>query len=101
MVSNTESWCNETANGNFLSNQENYYSVHQPRKYKKGDTICVYIHKQLELKLRNYVDIFNDEIETCSVEFLSSRSKSFTVPGIYRPPKRYTKVFWNYYKKFF
>ena len=29
---------------------KNYYSVHQTRMNKKGERICIYIHKQLEFK---------------------------------------------------
>ena len=61
----TESWCDETANENSLLSLDNYYSLHQTRDNKKGGGICIYIHKQLEFKLRNDTDIFNNEIETC------------------------------------
>ena len=66
----TESWCDETANENSLLSLDNYYSVHQTRDNKKGGGICIYIHKQLEFKLRNDIDIFSNEIETCSVEII-------------------------------
>ena len=58
-----ESWCNETANENSLLSLDNYYSVHQTKNNKKRGSICIYIHKQLEFKLRNDIDIFNYEIE--------------------------------------
>ena len=90
----TESWHSETANENSLLNLDNYYSVHQTRKNKKGRGICIYIHKHLEFNLRNDTDNFNNEIETCSVEIVNSKSKNFV--GVYRPPKgfkNYCKVF--------
>ena len=71
----TESWCDETANESFLVNFDNYYSVHQTRNNKKGGCICIYIHKQLEFKLRNDIDIFNNDIETCSIEIINSKSQ--------------------------
>ena len=46
----TESWCDETANGNSLLNLDNNFSVHQTRKNKKSGGICIYIHKHLEFK---------------------------------------------------
>ena len=59
----TESWCGETANKNSSLNLDNYFSVHQTRKNKKGGGICIYIRKYLEFKkLRNDIDIFNNEI---------------------------------------
>ena len=60
----TESWCDETANESSLLSLDYYYSVHQTRDNKKGVSICIYIHKQLEFKLRNDIDIFNNKIET-------------------------------------
>ena len=96
----TESWCDETANENSLLSLDNYYSVHQTRDNKKGGGICIYIHKQLEFKLRNDIDIFNNEIETCSVEIINSKSRNFVVTGVYRPPKGDIKVFKNYCKDF-
>ena len=90
----TESWCDETANENSLLNLDNYFSVHQTRKNKKGGGgICIYIHKHLEFQLRKDIDIFNYEIETCSVEIINSKSRSFDVTGVYRPPKGDIKVF--------
>ena len=96
----TESWCDETANQNSLSNFDHYYSVHQTRKNKKGDSICIYIHRQLKLKLRNDIDIFNNKTETCSVEIINSKTRDFLVTGVCRPPKGDTVVFKNYCKDF-
>ena len=79
----TENWTNE----NSLLNLDNYYSVHQTRNNKKGSGVSIYIHKQLEFKLRNDIDIFKNKIETCSVEIINSKSRNFVVTGIYRPPK--------------
>ena len=63
----TESCCDETTNENSLLSLDSSYSVHKTRKNIKGGGICIYIHKKLEFKLRNNIDIFNNEIETCSV----------------------------------
>ena len=95
-----ESWCNETANENSLLNLHSYYSVHQIRNNKKGGDIWIYIDKQLEFKLRNYTDIFNNKIETYSVEIINSKSRNFVVTGVYRPPKGDIKTFKNYCKDF-
>ena len=58
-----ESWCDETVNENSLLNLDNFYSVHQTRKNKKGDNICIKLHRQLKFNL-NDIDIFNNEIKT-------------------------------------
>ena len=96
----TESCCDEAANENSLLSLDNYYSVHQTRNNKKGDSICIYIHKQLGFKLRNDTDIFNSEIKICFVEIINSKSRNVVVTGVYRPPKGYIKVFKNYCKDF-
>ena len=75
----TESWCHETANENPLLSLDNYYSVHQTRKNKKGGGICIYTNKQLKFKLTNDIDIFNNQIETCSVEIINSKSRNLVV----------------------
>ena len=75
---------------------DNYYPVHQTRNNKKGGGICISIHKKLEFKLRNYIDIFNNETKTCSAEIINSKSRNFVVTGIYRAPKGDIKVFKNY-----
>ena len=87
-------------NENSLLNLDNYYSVHQTRKNKTGGVICIYIHKQLEFKLKNDIDIFNNEIETCSVEIINSKSRNLIATDVYRPPEGNIKVFKNYCKDF-
>ena len=81
-------------------NLDNYYSVHQTRNNKKGSGVSIYIDKQLEFKLRNDIDIFKNEIETCSVEISNSKSRNFVVTGVCRPPKGDIKVLKNYCKYF-
>ena len=58
------------------------------------------MHKQLKFKLRNDVDIFNNEIETCSLEIINSKSRNVVGTSVYRPPKGDTKLFKNYCKDF-
>ena len=62
----TESWCDETANENSLLSLNNYYSVHQTRDNKKRWR-HLHLYTQIEFKIGNDIDIFNNEIETCSV----------------------------------
>ena len=69
----TESQGDETPNENSLLNLDNYYSVYQTRKN------CIYIHKQLEFKLRNDIDISNNKTETFFVEIIKSKSRNFVV----------------------
>ena len=83
-----------------LLNLNNYYSVHQTRNKKGGGSICINVHKQLKFKLRNDVDIFNNEIETCSLEIINSKSRNVVGTSVYRPPEGDTKLFKNYCKDF-
>ena len=78
---------------------ENYNSVHKTRENKKGGGICIYIHKSIHFKVRNDVDLFNDEIETASVEIVNNNFKNFIITGIYRPPKGNIKSFKDYCKE--
>ena len=94
----TESWCDETTINNSLLNLENYNSVHQTRKGKKGGRICHYIHNSLDFKIRNDIDKFDDDLETCSIEIVNCKSKNVIITGIYRAPKSDVKLLKNYCK---
>ena len=94
----TESWCDETANNNLLLILDNSNSVHQARKNKKRGGICIYIHKSLDFKIRNDIDKFDNDLETCSVEIVNSKSKNFIITGIYTAPKSDVKELKNYCK---
>ena len=94
----TESWCDETANNNSLLILQNYNSVHQTRKNKKGGRTCIYIHKRVDFKIRNDIDKFDYDLETSSIETVNSKSKNFIITGIYRPPKSDVKELKNYCK---
>ena len=65
-----------------LLNLDKYYSVYQTRNNIKGGGICTYINKELKFKLTNDIDIFNNEIETRSVEIINSKSRNLVVSGI-------------------
>ena len=82
----------------YLLNLDNCYSVHQTRNNKKGGGIYIYIHKQLEVKVKNDIDIFNNEIKRRSVEIINSKSRNFVVTGVYRLPKGHIEAFKNYCK---
>ena len=82
----------------YLLNLDNCYSVHQTRNNKKGGGIYIYIHKQLEVKVKNDIDIFNNEIKRRSVEIINSKSRNFVVTGVYTLPKGHIKAFKNYCK---
>ena len=96
----TESWCDETVNEYSSLKLDRYYSVHQTRNNKKGGGICIYTHKQLECKVRNDIDIFNNGIETSSVEIINFKFCQSVVTGIYRPPKGDIKTFKNLLQRF-
>ena len=54
------------------------------------------MHKQLEFKLRNDIDTFNDEIETYSIAIIDIKSKNLNVTAIYRAPKEDVNVLKRY-----
>ena len=70
----------------------------QTRKGKKEGGICIYIHNSLDFKIRNDIDKFDDDLETCSIEIVNSKSKNFIITGIYRPTKSDVKLLKDYCK---
>ena len=75
----TETWCDETANKNSLLEIPNYSALHKTRKNRKGGGICIYIHKSLKFNLRDDIDIFNESVETLSVEILNKKSRNIVI----------------------
>ena len=48
--------------------------------------------------MRNDTDKFDDDLETCSIKIINSKSKNFIITSIYRPPKSDVKLLKNYCK---
>ena len=92
----TETLCDETANKNSLLEIPNYFALHKTRKNKIGGCICLYFHKSLKFNLRDNIDIFNESVETLSIEILNKISRNIVIATTYRPPKgndNYLRIF--------
>ena len=60
----------------------------------------MYIHKSLKFNLRDYIDIFNESVETLSIEILNKKSRNIVITAAYRPPKRNNKLSKDFCKDF-
>ena len=58
----------------------------------------MYIHKSLKFNLRDYIDIFNESVETLSIEILNKKSRNIVITAAYRPPKGNSKLFKDFCK---
>ena len=71
--------------------------MHKTRKNKKG---CLYIHKSLKPNVRDNINIFNESVESMSIEILNKKSLNIVIIVAYRPPKESNKLFIDFYKDF-
>lgn len=94
----TESWCDETANGNSLLQLPEYNVLHKTRNGCKGGGISFFIHKSLHFKLISHLDEMSDVYESFSIEIINENSKNIVVTGIYRPPKGDARLFINQFQ---
>ena len=67
----------------------------------KGGDVCVFIHENLSLKLREDPRINCEAIQSLSIEISSSKSKNIVLNTIYRPPNGDMKQCQTYVKDVF
>ena len=96
----TETWCDETANKNSLLEIPNYSALHKTRKNRKGGGICIYVHKSFKFGVRDDIDMFNESVETLSIEILNKKSRNIIITAAYRPPRGNNKIFKDFCKDF-
>ena len=60
----------------------------------------MYIHKSLKFNLRDYIDIFNESVETLSIEILNKKSRNIVNTAAYHPPKGNNKLSKDFCKDF-
>ena len=79
----TETWCTDDPRNETLFNLENYTSINQVRKHGRGGgicrCICVFIHSSLTFKLRSYVGINSNGIESLAIEVINKKSKNVVI----------------------
>ena len=56
--------------------------------------------QNLKFNVRNGIDIFNESVETLSIEILSKKSRNIVIAAVYRPPKGNNKLFKDFCKDF-
>ena len=93
----TDTWWDKAANKNSVLEIPNYSALHKTRKNKKR---CLYIHKSLKPNVRDNINIFNESVESMSIEILNKKSLNIVIIVAYRPPKESNKLFIDFYKDF-
>ena len=56
--------------------------------------------QNLKFNVRDGIDIFNESVETLSIEILSKKSRNIVIAVVYRPPKGNNKLFKDFCKDF-
>ena len=56
--------------------------------------------QNLKFNVRDGIDIFNESVETLSIEILSKKSRNIVIAAVYRPPKGNNKLFKGFCKDF-
>ena len=56
--------------------------------------------QNLKFNVRDGIDIFNESVETLSIEILSKKSRNIVIAAVYRPPKGNSKLFKDFCKDF-
>ena len=96
----TETWANDSdINQNSLFQLEGYFPVHQIRKSRKGGRIIIFIRDSLLYKLRNYLRISCEDIESLSIEILNRQTRNIIFNVIYRQPNSDINVCETFFKK--
>ena len=78
-----------------------YQVLHQTRKDRKGEGVCVFVHENLNFKLREELSIKCDAIQSLSIEISSTKSKNIILNTIFRPPNGDMKQCETYFKDVF
>ena len=61
-----------------------YQFLHQTRKNRKKGGVCVFVHENLNFKLREDLSINCDAIQSLSIEISNTKSKNIILNTIYR-----------------
>ena len=67
------------------------------KKLEREAVYAVYIYKNLKFNIRDDIDIFNESVQTQSIEILNKKTKYFNYS--YPPPSQAKKIN-NLYKDF-
>ena len=74
--------------------------IPQTRKdSSKGEDLCIFIRKDLNFKLRNDLDKFDNNIETLSIEYVDSNLENIVGDsGIYKSPRGKINAFKDHFR---
>ena len=82
-----ETWFDKTTNKNSFLERKNYSALHKISKNQKEDGICIYIHKRLKFNVRDDINVFNESVETLSIEILNKKLRKIVLAAAFHPPK--------------
>ena len=98
----SETWASEeNINKNSTFQLKNYKMIHQIKNSRKGGGLCIFIHEALCYKLRKYLSINSEAIESLSIEISNKKASNLIFNAIYRPPTGEVKVFEQFCKDIF
>ena len=98
----SETWVDNISfskNSNFQLS--GYQVLHQTRKNRKGEGVCVFLHENLSLKLREDLNVSCDAIQSLSIEISSIKSKNIILNTVYRRPNGDIKQCKTHFKDIF
>ena len=82
----SETWCqaHETSNSNLQI--PGYVSLHQTRKNRRGEGLCIFLLESLSYKVRTDLAVNSSAMECLCVEVVNKNSKSIVLNLTCRPP---------------
>ena len=101
-IRHSDTWVDNISfskNSNFQLSD--YQVLHQTRKNRKGEGVCVFVHENLSFKLTEDLSINCDGIQSLSIEISVTKSKNIILNTIYRPPNSDMKQCETHFKDVF
>lgn len=87
VIALTETWLDDNdCSDSFVIPGYNLHMIN--KKHKAGGGICVFPKENLNVRLRNDINIIsnNETIESLFIEIVSEKNKNIVIGTIYRPP---------------
>ena len=95
-----ETWFDKATNKNSFLERKNYSALHKTSKNQKEDGICIYIHKSLKFNVRDDINVFNESVETLTIEILNKKLRNIVLVAAFHPFKGNIRLLKNFYKGF-
>ena len=96
VIALTETWLDDNdCSDSFAIPGYNLHIIN--RKNKVGGGICIFTKENLNVRLRNDINIIanNENIQSLFIEIVSEKTKNIVIGTIYRPPNSHFNDFEN------